>query len=70
MKLQVTPKGRRYHMLRLGIGVAYAEKDGRSVLKGETHWTKINCIWLNTKWGCYWFTFRREFKWSGNVKRR
>lgn len=62
MRIEVIPKGKRYWLLRLGVGLAYAEKNGGSVLKTEKHWTKINCIWLNTKWGCYWFIFRRDWR--------
>jgi hypothetical protein len=58
----VTPKGRRYGMLRLGVGVHYAEKDGRAVLRHETHWTRICGIWINTKWGCVWLRFRRFYE--------
>jgi len=58
MKVTRAPK-KRYIMLRQGIGVCYKEKTGTLVLKGETHWTKINGIWINTKWGCWWFEFRR-----------
>ena len=59
MKLKVQPKGRRYIMLGLGIGVTYAEKNGHLVLKGEASWRKINGIWINTSKGCMWFQFRR-----------
>jgi hypothetical protein len=68
MRITRSPDKRgRYIMLPLGIGVAYAEKNGGAVLKCDTHWTKINSIWLNTKWGCYWFIFRRD--WRKNAKR-
>lgn len=50
MKITVAPERRRYIMLRQGIGICYKEKNKTLVLKGETHWSKINGIWINTKW--------------------
>lgn len=60
MKLRKTSDGRQYIMLPLGVGVCYAEKDSSLVLKWNTSWRKINGFWLNTKRGCWWFTFRRD----------
>lgn len=59
MKVTVSPKRKRYIMLRLGVGVCYREKNGHLVLRNQTSWRKINGIWINTNWGCYWFEFRR-----------
>lgn len=49
---------KRYMMLRKGIGVFYNEPDGKLVLKGETSFSKIAGIWINTEKGCYWIKFR------------
>jgi hypothetical protein len=57
--IEATPKGKRYIMLRLGVGVFYAEKDGSAVLKHLVHWTKISGVWINTGLGCWWIRFRR-----------
>lgn len=54
-----TPKGKRYVMLRLGVGVFYSERNGHEVLRDEAHWTKISGIWVNTPLGCWWLRFRR-----------
>jgi hypothetical protein len=62
MKIVVTPKGKRYIMLRLGVGPIYAEKGGGLVLKTETSWKKISGIWINTSKGCFWIKFRRVNK--------
>jgi hypothetical protein len=58
--IRVIPKGKPYVMLRLGVGVTYAEKNGGLVLRGETSWRKINGLWINTRWGCVWMSFRRH----------
>jgi hypothetical protein len=55
----VSPKGKRYIMLRLGVGVHYREKDGKAVLRDQTSWRKLAGIWINTPWGCVWLHFRR-----------
>lgn len=60
LKFKVVPKGKRYIMVGKGIGVTYAEINGGLVLKNETHWTKINGIFINTDRGCYWISFRRH----------
>jgi hypothetical protein len=57
--IEFSPKGKRYIMLRQGIGVFYKERNGRSVLRWETSWRKISGIWINTPWGCCWLSFRR-----------
>ena len=57
--IEATPERRRYIFLRLGIGVFYAEPDGRLVLRHETSWRKIAGLWFNTPWGCYWLRVRR-----------
>ncbi len=44
---------------RYGFTPSYAEKDGKNVLKGEAHWTKINGFCLNTPWWNVWVLFRR-----------
>lgn len=60
MKIRVIPKGKRYIMLRKGIGFVQAERDGGLVLNTETSWRKISGIWINTDHGCYWIYFRRS----------
>jgi hypothetical protein len=60
MTLKIVPKGRPYVMVRLGPGWIYAEKGGGCVLRHEVSWRKISGIRLNTKWGCYWWNFRRS----------
>lgn len=57
--ITVSPGGKRYVFLRLGIGPFYAERGGGLVLRGDTHWTKICGIWINTPRGCVWIKFRR-----------
>jgi len=37
-----------------------AEKDGGPVLREEGHWTKINGILINTRFGHISFLFRRR----------
>lgn len=59
MKFIISPKRKRYIMLRKGIGFSYREKNGNLVLRNQTSWHKINGIWLNTNLGCFWFEFRR-----------
>lgn len=53
------PKGKPYIMLRRGIGLFYAERDGGMVLRDQTSWRKICGFWVNTRWGCKWIQFRR-----------
>jgi len=57
--MKITTFPTRLLFLRQGIGVCYKEKDNKLVLKTETHWSKINGIWINSRWGCWWFEFRR-----------
>lgn len=57
VKVQHMP--RRMITLRLGIGIAYAEKNGHPVLREETSWRKVNGIWINTKNNNLWILFRR-----------
>lgn len=38
----------------------YAEKGGGLVLKGQTHWTKINGFGVNTERGHLYLVFRRN----------
>lgn len=57
--ITVVPKGRRYIMLRLGVGPIYAEQDGGPVLRGETTLTKLSGFWINTVRGCVWIQLRR-----------
>lgn len=59
MKIRVIPKGRRYFMMRLGVGPIYAEKDGGPCLKTETSWRKLSGFWINTTKGCVWVMLRR-----------
>lgn len=61
--MKVVPKGRPYIMIKYGFSLTYAEADAHLVLKHEVTWKKINGFVLNTKWGCYWFSFRRDWKW-------
>lgn len=62
MKIDVQPKGKRYIMVRLGIGPIYAEQDGRPCLRWETSWKKIAGFRINTPKGCVWFYFRRYWR--------
>jgi len=59
MSLRVVPKGRPYVMVGYGLGWIYAEKGGGAVLRDAVSWRKISGIRMNTKWGCYWWNFRR-----------
>lgn len=59
MKVTIEPKGKRYIMLRLGIGPIYAEKGGKACLRNETSWRKLSGFWVNTSLGCFWFELRR-----------
>jgi hypothetical protein len=59
MKIRVVPKGKRYIMIRLGVGPIYAERGGGPCLKTETTWRKLSGFWINTKWGCVWVMLRR-----------
>lgn len=64
MRIMIQPKGRPYIMVRLGPAWIYAEKNGGLVRKDETSWKKISGILVNTKKGCFWFEFRRIWKWK------
>lgn len=58
--VQRSPDKRQpYIMLPLGFGLHYAEKGGRLVLRDQTAWHKVVGFWVNTRWGCWWFQFRR-----------
>lgn len=59
MAFMIAPKGKRYIMVRLGFHWLYAERGSKPCLRGETHWTKISGVSLNTNLGCAWFYFRR-----------
>ena len=62
----VSPRGKRYIFLRLGVGPVYAERGGYAVLRGQTSWRKLAGFWVNTPWGCVWVHFRRwKLKGSG-----
>lgn len=62
MRISVTPKGKRYSMIRLGTGLIYAEKGGGPCLKTEVSWKKISGFWINTTKGCVWIYFRRYWR--------
>lgn len=53
-------------MVERRIGLFYKEKDGKLVLKTETHWTKISGVYWNSPWFCIWIQFRRF--WNGSVR--
>lgn len=57
--IESAPRGKRYIMLRLGVGPFYAEKNGGAVLRHETSWRKLAGFWINTPWGCLWVRLRR-----------
>lgn len=50
---------RRAQLIPYGMGWIQSEKDGGLVLVWETSWTKISGFYLNTRWFCAWFQFRR-----------
>ncbi len=56
--VEICPRGRRYFQLRLGIGLAHANRDGGPVLRDQVSWRTIAGIWINTPWGCVWVKSR------------
>ena len=49
----------RYFMIRLGLGLSYAERNGAPVLVTEVRFGKVNGLWINTPWFACWMLFRR-----------
>lgn len=56
--ITVAPKHKRY-IMGGRFGFFQTEKNGQSVLAHQMSWTKTAGFYINTRWGCAWFRFRR-----------